>query len=81
MENQIKKLENQIKKLEKELNELKSIVYINSADAANILNVSKTSVFRFVNTGQLKTIYTQKQFSLFDKKEVERFLIKMSQTK
>lgn len=47
---------------------------INSNDVANRLQVSKTTVFRLVQTGKLKPAYVQKQFSLFELSEIERYL-------
>lgn len=47
---------------------------INSNDVANRLQVSKTTVFRLVQTGKLKPAYVQKQFSLFELSELERYL-------
>lgn len=51
---------------------------INSTEVANRLQVSKTTVFRLVSTGKLKPVYTQKQFSLFDVSEIERYLLTLN---
>jgi predicted site-specific integrase-resolvase len=51
---------------------------INSAEVAVRLQVSKTTVFRLVSSGKLKPVYTQKQFSLFDISEIERYLLTLN---
>ena len=47
---------------------------INSNEAAIMLDLSKTSIFRFVQDGKLKPAYVQKQFHLFERSEIERYL-------
>jgi predicted site-specific integrase-resolvase len=53
---------------------------INSNDVANRLQVSKTTVFRLVQTGKIKPAYVQKQFSLFELSEIERYLLTLNNT-
>lgn len=48
---------------------------INSNDVANRLQISKTTVFKLVQIGKLKPVYVQKQFTLFELSEVERYLL------
>lgn len=47
---------------------------INSNEVAYRLQVSKTTVFNLVKQGKLKPAYVQKQFSLFELSELERYL-------
>jgi predicted site-specific integrase-resolvase len=47
---------------------------INSNEAAIMLDLSKTTVFKLVQTGKIKPAYVQKQFSLFELSEIERYL-------
>ena len=51
---------------------------INSTEVAFRLQVSKTTVFRLVSSGKLKPVYTQKQFSLFEISEIERYLLTLN---
>jgi predicted site-specific integrase-resolvase len=53
---------------------------INSNDVANRLQVSKTTVFKLVQTGKIKPAYVQKQFSLFELSEIERYLLTLNNT-
>jgi hypothetical protein len=47
---------------------------INSNEAAIILDLSKTTVFKLVEDDKIKTAYVQKQFCLFERSEIERYL-------
>jgi len=51
---------------------------INSNDVANRLKISKTTVFKLVQTGKLIPVYVQKQFTLFELSEVERYLLTLN---
>ncbi len=51
---------------------------INSNDVANRLEISKTTVFKLVQIGKLKPVYVQKQFTLFELSEVERYLLTLN---
>jgi predicted site-specific integrase-resolvase len=51
---------------------------INSNDVANRLQISKTTVFKLVQIGKLKPVYVQKQFTLFELSEVERYLLTLN---